>query len=111
MFVMDAKREEELRYWNSFSVHVWYEPLQELTFPSSFLSYAPPPQLGRAPLAWVVAQAEGVWVAQPRVSVEEARACVAYQERLLASLVNDAALSASVAPDARIYPTMTIVRF
>lgn len=83
MFVMDAKREEELRYWNSFSVHVWYEPLQELTFPSSFLS----------------------------VSVEEARACVAYQERLLASLVNDAALSASVAPDARIYPTMTIVRF
>jgi len=43
-------------------------------------------------------------MAQPRVSVEEARACVSYQERLLASLVNDAALSASVAPDAEDIP-------
>lgn len=58
LLVMDAKREEELRYWNSFSVHVWYEPLQELTFPSSFLSYAPPPQLGRAPMA------RGLWLRQ-----------------------------------------------
>jgi hypothetical protein len=42
-----SKREEELRYWNSFSVHVWYEPLKELTFPSSFLSYVTSPSWWR----------------------------------------------------------------
>ncbi len=39
-----------------------------------------------------------------RVSVEEARACVAYQERLLAALTSDSHISTTVAPEAEDIP-------